>query len=94
MASECINGIPSIGIKLHTKGTEKWEDIQADIVSGDEIDTGIFEFIPELYNNLLVQEAIEEIIKRFPEKKLFESRIFHRKARLVLFLQAINQVVD
>lgn len=70
MVSECMDGIPSIGIKLHTKGKEKWEDIQVDIVSGSEIDTGILEFIPELHNNLLVQGVIKEMIKRFPDKEI------------------------
>lgn len=69
---ERMHGIPAIGISLHVKGTEKWEDIQADILSGDEIDIGMVRLLPELGNHPQVQKAVGEIIERFPEKKMVE----------------------
>ncbi len=70
--SERMHGIPAIGINLHIKGTEKWEDIQTDILSGDEIYTGMICLIPELSDNSQVQKAIEEIIAKFPEKNVVD----------------------
>ena len=46
-----MNGIPSIGIRLHMLGTKAVEDVQADILSGGEIDTGIVRLMPELCDN-------------------------------------------
>lgn len=44
---ERMNGSPSIGINLHVRGTDRMEDIQADILSGDEIDIGYINLIPK-----------------------------------------------
>ena len=44
---ERMNGIPAIGINLHVEGTDKMEDVQADILSGNEIDIGFISLIPE-----------------------------------------------
>ncbi len=69
---ERMNGIPSIGISLHVGGTEGMEDIQADILRGNTIDRGYINLIPELCENPQVQEAVQEIIKRFPEKEVID----------------------
>lgn len=67
---ERVNGIPSIGINLHAEGTDKREDLQADILSGGEIDTGVIRLIPEFCGNPQVQEIIKEIIRFFPDKEI------------------------
>ena len=69
---ERMNGIPALGINLHVEGTDKMEDVQADILSGDEIDTGFISLIPELCGNPEVQEAIKAIITRFPDKEVID----------------------
>ncbi len=69
---ERINGIPAIGINLHVMGTDKMEDMQVDILSGDEIDTGFISLIPELCGNPEVQEAVKAIIRRFPDKEVID----------------------
>ena len=69
---ERMNGIPSIGINLHVKGTGRLEDSQADIFSGEGIDTGIISLMPEFCGNPQVQEAVKELIKRFPDKEVIE----------------------
>lgn len=69
---ERMNGSPSIGINLHVRGTDRMEDIQADILSGDEIDIGYINLIPELCGNPQVQAAIKEIIGRFPDKEIID----------------------
>ena len=69
---ERMNGIPSIGINLHVRGTDKMEDVQADILSGDEIDIGFINLIPELCGNPEVQAAVKMIIEKFPDKEVIE----------------------
>lgn len=69
---ERMNGIPSLGINLHTVGTDKWEDSQIDVLTGDEIDMGLLKFMPEFCENPEVREAVKEIIKRFPDKEVIE----------------------
>lgn len=69
---ERMNGIPSIGINLHVRGTDKMEDVQADIVSGDEIDISFVNFIPELCGNLQVQAAVKTMIEMFPDKEVID----------------------
>ena len=69
---ERMNGIPAIGINLHVGGADKMEDVQADILSGDEIDIGFISLIPELCGNPEVQEAVKAIIRRFPDKEVID----------------------
>ena len=69
---EYLNAIPAIGINLHVVGADKMEDIQADILSGDEIDIGFISLIPELYGNPEVQAAVKSIIERFPDKEVMD----------------------
>ncbi len=69
---ERMNGVPSIGINLHVGGTDKMEDVQADILSGDEIDIGFINLIPELCGNPEVQAAVKMIIEKFPDKEVIE----------------------
>lgn len=69
---ERMHGIPAVGISLHVKGTEKWQDFQADILSGDEIDIGMVRLLPELGDHPQVWKAVEEIIEKFPEKKVVD----------------------
>lgn len=69
MPHERINGIPSIGINIHVEGTDKIEDVQTDILSGNEINTGCLSF-PEFCENPRVQQAVNEIIRLFPDKEM------------------------
>ena len=48
------------------------EDSQADILSGDEIDTGIISLMPEFCGNPQVQEAVKEFIRLFPDKEVID----------------------
>ena len=72
MPQERMNGIPSIGINLHVKGMGKWEDIQADVLTGSVIDVGIIRCLPEFSNNLQVQAAVKAIIEKFPDKEIID----------------------
>ena len=48
---ERMNGIPAIGVNIHTPGMEVFEDVGADILSGKRIDLDILEFIPDIKNS-------------------------------------------
>lgn len=66
------NGIPSIGINLHTEGTESWMDTQLDVLTGSGIDVGMVRLVPELDGDPRVQEAVNALIRMFPEKEVLE----------------------
>ncbi len=67
-----MNGIPAVGINLHVTGTDKVEDLQADILSGNEIDIGIINIIPEYCGNPQMQEMVKELISFFPDKEVID----------------------
>ena len=69
---ERMNGIPAIGIKLHRKGQPAYEDIQIDILTGAEINTGLLHYDSEAESNPLVWEAVEELKRLFPEKEVVD----------------------
>ncbi len=64
---ERMNGIPSIGINIHTEGTENYEDTQMDIVSGRVADLEILDYVPEITDNPKAVEVIAELIDKLPD---------------------------
>lgn len=64
---ERMNGIPSIGIQVHTEGTESYEDTQLDIFSGNTIDLEMLSYVPEIAGNARAVEIIEELRACFPD---------------------------
>ncbi len=64
---ERMNGIPSIGINIHTEGTESYEDTQMDIVSGRVADLEILDYVPDITDNPKVVEVIAELIDKLPD---------------------------
>ena len=69
---ERMNGIPSIGIKIHVEGTEELEDMQFDILSGGEIDRGILMLLPNGCGYKEVQEIIRKLAGLFPDKEVVD----------------------
>ena len=69
---ERMNGIPSIGINLHVEGTDRLSDSQADILTGEGIDVGFINLMPEFCGNPQVQEAVKELIRLFPDKEVID----------------------
>ena len=63
---ERMNGIPSIGINIHTEGTESYEDTQMDIVSGRVADLEILDYVPDITDNPKAVEVIAELIDKLP----------------------------
>ena len=64
------NGIPSIGINVHTEGTESYEDAQMDIVSGNIIDLEALEYYPEITGSQKALAVISELISKFPDAEV------------------------
>jgi len=64
---ERMNGIPSIGINIHTEGTERYEDTQMDIVSGRVADLEILDYVPDITDNPKAVEVIAELIDKLPD---------------------------
>ena len=62
-----MNGIPSIGINIHTEGTESYEDTQMDIVSGRVADLEILNYVPDITDNPKAVEVIAELIDKLPD---------------------------
>ena len=65
-----MNGIPSIGINIHTEGTESYEDTQMDIVSGGVADLEFLDYVPDITDNPKAIEVIVELLGKLPEVKI------------------------
>ena len=64
---ERMNGIRSIGINIHTEGTESYEDTQMDIVSGRTADLEILDYVPDITDNPKAVAVIAELIDKMPD---------------------------
>ena len=64
---ERMNGIPAIGINIHTPGTEAFEDVGIDILSGKRFDLAVLEYIPDIKNSPGAMEVIAELMAKLPE---------------------------
>ena len=66
---ERMNGIPSIGINIHTEGTERYEDVEMDILSGKVIDLEVLDFVPDITDDPKAIEVIAELLDKLAEYK-------------------------
>ena len=64
---ERMNGIPSIGINIHTEGTERYEDVEMDILSGKVIDLEVLDYVPDITDHPKAVEVIVELIDKLPD---------------------------
>ena len=83
---ERMNGIPAIGVNIHTPGMEVFEDVGADILSGKRIDLDILEFIPDIKNSPQAMEVIAELVAKLPEMEIdgnmgeeFEAKVWEKR---------------
>ena len=65
--SERMNGIPSIGINVHTEGTESYRDTTIDIVSGKVADLEVLDYVPDISDDPKAIEMITELIDKLPD---------------------------
>jgi hypothetical protein len=64
---ERMHGVPSIGINIHTEGTESYQDTEIDILSGKIIDLEILDYIPDITDNCKAIEMIAELVEKMPD---------------------------
>ena len=64
---ERMNGIPSIGINIHTEGTERYEDVEMDILSDKVIDLEVLDYVPDITDDPKAIEVIAELIDKLPD---------------------------
>lgn len=83
-----MNGIPSIGINIHTEGTEPYEDVQMDILSGKVIDLEILDYIPDITDDPKAIEVIAELVDKLPD---IEVRGSLEKWQAVIHASEIDQ---
>ena len=67
---ERMNGVPSIGIRIHIDGSAAEEDVQLDILAGSEINSGVLRMLPKGCSSAQVHRIINEVAVMFPEKEV------------------------
>ena len=67
---ERMNGIPAIGINIHTPGTETYNDVITDILSGNQFELDVLDYIPEIKGSPQAMEMIAELIAKLPDMKI------------------------
>lgn len=65
-----LNGIPALGIKLHTAGTSQYEDVQWDFLSGGCLDLDGLAYLPEMCGNTEVLAALHRLAEMYPEAEV------------------------
>ena len=65
-----LNGIPGLGINVHTVGTEKMDDLQWDFMTGNTIDLEGLMYMPEMSQNGEVVEALHQLADKYPEAEI------------------------
>lgn len=63
---ERMNGIRGIGVNVRTEGTERYEDVEMDIVSGKVADLEILDYVPDITDEPKAIEMIAELIDKLP----------------------------
>ena len=83
---ERMHGIPAIGINVHTPGTEAFEDVGIDILSGKRIDLDILEYIPDIKGNPQAMEVVAALVAKLPEMEIdgnmseeMEARVWEKR---------------
>ncbi len=83
---ERMHGIPAIGVNIHTLGTEAFEDVGIDILTGKRIDLDILEYIPDIKGNPQAMEVIAELAAKLPEMEIdgrmseeFEAKVWEKR---------------
>ena len=84
-----MNEIPNIGINIHTEGTESYEDVEMDILSGKVIDLEVLDYVPDITDNPKAIEVIAELIDELPD---IEVRGSLEKWQAVIRASQIDQL--
>ncbi len=69
-AESTMNGIPSLGINVHTMGTDELDDMQWDFLSGNRLDLMGLVYQPEMMKNEEVMEALHSLAEQYPDVRV------------------------
>lgn len=89
-----MNGIPSIGINIHTEGTERYEDVELDIVSGKVADLEILDYVSDITDDPKAIEVIAELIDKLPDIEVRGSLERWQTAFLAAEIDQFSYVYD
>ena len=70
---ERMNGIPAIGINIHTEGTPDYEDTQWDFYTGGRIDLDMLEYLPQFTECPEAVAALKELMAAYPNAEVLGS---------------------
>lgn len=91
---ERMNGIPSIGINIHTEGTERYEDVEMNILSGKVIDLDVLDYVPDITDDPKAIEVIAELIDKLPDIEVSGSLEKWQAAILALEIDQFSYDYD
>ena len=100
-----MNGIPAIGINIHTPGTEFYEDVGVDILSGKRIDLDMLEYIPDIKGNPQAMDVIADLVAKamplMPEMEIdghmseeFEAKVWEKRMPNLTLAEQLAVEID
>lgn len=79
-----LNGVPSIGILVHTPGQSELEDKQVDLVSGKTVDLDMIRYYPEINTEEAAIQKICELVENLHDVELVGKVPENVSAELIL----------
>lgn len=89
-----MNAIKGIGFTLHTIENGKDTELSMDLLKGMTIDIDIINSVTEFRESSLVQQAIQEIIRKYPDKEIWDVETRFRENAKNLDKECIDFAVD
>ena len=79
-----LNGVPSIGILVHTPGQTELEDVQVDLVSGKTMDLDMIWYYPEINTEEIAIQKICELVENLHDVEVIGKVPENVSAELIL----------
>lgn len=79
-----LNGVPSIGILVHTSGQTEMEDAQVDLVSGKTMDLDMIRYYPAIHTEEAAIQKICELVENLPDVNVIGKVPENVSAELIL----------
>ena len=79
-----LNGVPSIGILVHTSGQTELEDAQVDLVSGKTMDLDMIRYYPEINTEETAIQKICELVENLHDVEVIGKVPENVSAELIL----------
>lgn len=79
-----LNGVPSIGILVHTPRQTELEDVQVDLVSGKTMDLDMIRYYPEINTEEAAIQKICELVENLPDVNVVGKVPENVSAELIL----------